>query len=152
MDRTAIEAWVLDLVDRVVRGERVEDSTVEAKADWPVDYGKAARQIAALANAANAEYVVWIIGLDEDSNRVVPITPTDVAEWWPQVRRFFDEIEPGFMPTPIPTAHGSVIALVFETARRPFVTKNPTGDGPLDRDIPWRDATTTRSAKRHEII
>jgi len=45
-----------------------------------------------------------------------------------------------------------LLALCFETDRAPFMVKNPTGLGPIQFEIPWRDGTATRSAKRRELL
>jgi hypothetical protein len=84
-----IEAWVLRLVDLVADGKNVEDSRVELKRDWPADPNKVARRLAGHANACGSDVVLWVIGLDETQG-VVPITPTDTADWIAQVHRSRD--------------------------------------------------------------
>jgi len=51
----------------------------------------------------------------------------------------------------------TVVALVFETDRAPYVVKNPFYQTPnrkdaIEREVPWRDATAVRSATRAELL
>jgi hypothetical protein len=54
MRRAELEAWVLEVLERVEQGKPVEDSRVELKREWP-DPERAARRIAGHANAARGE-------------------------------------------------------------------------------------------------
>ena len=49
-----------------------------------------------------------------------------------------------------------MFALLFETARRPFVVKNLThgtpGGGSVSLEVPWREGTRVRSARREDLI
>jgi hypothetical protein len=157
-----IETWVLRLVDTVARGDRIEDSRVELKADWP-DPIKAARRIAAHANASGGETVLWVIGLDE-AKGVVPITPTNTADWVAQIESQFDQLAPRLIrDLVIPTATGltatgtgTLQALLFEASRRPYVVKNPVRGqanvGPVELEVPWRKGTAVSSAHREDLI
>jgi hypothetical protein len=49
-----VEAWALGIVSRVKSSQKVEDSRVELKREWPVPE-KGARRLAAHANAALGE-------------------------------------------------------------------------------------------------
>lgn len=60
-----VEAWVLSIVDRVRKKQRIEDDRVELKAEWP-EIAKAARRVAGHANASGGDSVLWIIGLNEE--------------------------------------------------------------------------------------
>src|SRR5437879_2012436 len=64
MKSAQIEAWILRIADRIKGGKPLEDSRVEIKAEW-TDPIPAARRIAAHANAAGGEPILWIIGIDE---------------------------------------------------------------------------------------
>jgi hypothetical protein len=143
---------VLDLVESVVvRRQRIEDDHVDAKADWPTDHRKSARQIAGMANAAGGDRALWLIGLDEDAHRVVAVGSTDPASWWAQVERWFAEVAPEVVVLVIPTPHGGVVALEFDTTRAPYVVTTQ-GQGGVDREVPWRSGTATRSAHRSEML
>jgi hypothetical protein len=48
--------------------------------------------------------------------------------------------------------HGvTIVALLFETDRAPFLVKNPAG-GSIDWEVPWREGTKTRSVRRANLI
>ena len=94
MTPAQIEAWALRVADRVAQGKGQEDSRVELNAEWPMDHRRAARQIAALANASRGSPVMWLIGLDETSG-VVGAKHLELSSWWPQVQRCFDGVAPG---------------------------------------------------------
>lgn len=150
MDRRRLEARVFDVVDRVVAGGRAEDDLVECKSRW-IDPPKAARRLAGQANAARGDDVVWIVGLDEDGHRVVPLDDTDPASWWPQVQKpFADAVTPDITVLNVPTPHGAVVALGFRTDRSPYMIR--VADGPVDREIPWRSGAGTRTAHRGEVL
>jgi hypothetical protein len=148
-----IEGRVLNLVDRVVSGERVEDALVECKAEWP-SAARAARQIAGHANAARGEPILWIIGVDEDGHQVASASDVELANWWSQVTAVFDQgITPGLttLVVPVGTAQ-SVVALYLTTDRAPYVVSRPEQRSSFDREVPWRDGNRTRSAYRDELL
>jgi hypothetical protein len=151
MNKQRLEARVIHLVDMVVSGRKVEDDRVEMKSDWPADHRRAARQIAGLANVAGGEQILWIIGIDEDAHSLA--TPSDIepAAWWGSVSRWFAEVAPEIALLTVPTRHGTVVVLEFETRRAPYLVTT-TGAGGVDREIPWRVANSTRSAHRSEIL
>jgi len=133
-----------------VAGGRVEDDLVECKADW-IEPAKAARRLAEQANAARGDDIVWIVGLDEDAHRVVAPDSTEASNWWGQVQKpFADGVTPDIDIVNVPTAHGTVVALGFTTDRSPYMVT--VGDGPVDREIPWRAATGVRTAHRGEVL
>jgi hypothetical protein len=154
MRNDQLEAWVLRIVDQVSRAEHIEDSRVELKANWPSTRG-AARRVAGHANAAPSASVLWIIGLDE-TRGVVPQSHVDLADWLNEFNSEFDGIAPDMTDLVVPSANGSVVALLFDASRRPYVVKNPVygsaGGGPVSLEVPWRDGTAIRSAKREDLI
>jgi hypothetical protein len=147
-----VEIKVLNVVEAVRRGEKVEDDLVECKRDWP-DVSKA-RQLAALCNKARGSDVILIIGLDEATRSVHLVDSTDPATWWSSFQARFDEATPDLLVHQrVDVGDGqSVIALAFDTSRVPFVIKTPANSGPVEREIPIRDGTRTRSAHRREVI
>jgi hypothetical protein len=149
-----LEAWVLSLVDQVARGSRVEDSRVELKAQWP-EPRVAARRIAGHANSSGADNILWVIGLDEVKG-VVPFTPIDIADWAKQVAAECDGLEPSLTELAVPTASGSLMALLFDATRRPFVVKNVVygnvGGGSVALEVQWRSGTAIRSARREDLL
>jgi len=149
-----VEAWVLSVVDRVREKQRIEDDRVELKADWP-EVAKAARRVAGHANTSGGDSVLWIIGLHEERG-VVPFAGTDPAMWVQQLYAHFDGLGPYVETLSVPTSDGVVYALLFDTARRPFVVKNSAhgnpGAGPVSLEVPWREGTAVRSARREDLI
>lgn len=146
-----VEARVLAVVDRIMNGGRLEDSLIECKAEWPgVDK---ARQLAAHANSARGEEIVWIIGIDEKAHRIVSPTLADLANWWPEFSKRFDEVAPGIDDYVVSVGDSqTVTALIFSTDRAPYVVKTGAQDGRVEREIPIREGTRTRSARRHELL
>jgi hypothetical protein len=155
MRRTDIEVWCLSVVDRVLARQPIEDARVEVKADWPPPE-KAARRIAGHANAARGEPVLWVVGLDERGAAIREASGDDIAAWSAQVFSRFDGIAPALTHLVVPTRSAYVVALYFETDRAPFVVRNDvygqTGAGPVEREVPWRDGTAVRSARREDLL
>jgi hypothetical protein len=147
MRTNEIENWALSVIDRVNAGQPVEDQRVELKADWiPPD--KAARQIAALANALHGEPGLWLVGVDE-TRGVQGVTFVEVANWFPQVASMFDGLVPDPTIINVPVAGKTVAAFLFDTERAPFVVRvEKTGY----LEVPWRGSTQTRSARREELL
>ncbi|MFQ6330940.1 helix-turn-helix domain-containing protein [Nocardia sp. CWNU-33] len=135
----------------MVGGAKFEDDYVDLKATWPDPY-KAARLIAAMANASAGEQIIWIIGLDEGKHAVVPLDDTDAANWWAQAEsKFADGTTPDLQVLVVPTDTGPVTCLHFETDRAPYMVK-PEKEGAVTREIPWRTGTRTKSASRPEVL
>jgi hypothetical protein len=151
MRHQQIEAWVLRVVDSVVAGTYREDSTVELKRDWP-DAKKAARQLAGHANSARGAPILWIVGLDEKIG-VCARSNLDTAEWWSRIAAQFDEIPPQITDLIIQCGDSqTVVGLYFDTGTAPYVTKNSEGGGHIAREVPWREGTSVRSARRSDLI
>lgn len=147
MAPSQIEAWALQVIDRVTRGDPREDARIELKREW-VEPKKAARKIAGHANAAGGEPILWLIGIDEQSG-VLGASDEELATWLPGVQSMFDGIHPTATAVNVPIEQRTVVALLFDTARAPFVIK---ATGSADREVPWRDGTHTRSAYRSDLI
>lgn len=92
MRKIEIEAWAHRVVETVKSGHKVEDSLVELKSTL-IEAKKAARRLAAHANAANGQPILWIIGLDETSG-VVQSIQDDLSDWWNQMKSEFDDEAP----------------------------------------------------------
>lgn len=141
-----IESWALSVIDRVRSGGANEDSRVELKREWiPPD--KAARRLAAHANSALGQPILWLIGVDQKTGDVTP-SPNDLANWWPSVKSEFDGIAPEIVDVALSVGGKTLTALCFYTERRPFVVKSK----PDFLEVPWREGTRTRSATRSELI
>lgn len=142
-----IENWALNVIDQVNAKQPNEDSRVELKTDWPDPY-KAARRIAGHANASRGEPILWLIGVDEKTG-VKGASLIDLASWFAQVESKFDELAPSLTPVNVPTSGTTVVALLFETERAPFVVKT---EGTDKLEVPWRGSTSIRSARREELL
>ncbi len=153
-ERLRLEARVLEICDSIQRGARIEDDYVELKSDWPKPE-RAARRLAAHANAARGEKILWLVGLDEHRG-VVRFTTVDPCEWWPQVQSHFCDAIPTLHHQVIHTEDGPVIALSFDTGAGPFLVKNPRygeeGGGPVECEVPWREGARTRTARRADLM
>lgn len=154
MNSTQIESWALRIIDRVKKGQPNEDFLVELKRDW-IAKDKAARRIAGHANAARGENILWLIGVDEIQG-VIGASLADLASWYPAVESCFNDLAPRMTPLNIPVDGVTVVALLFETDRAPFVVKNPAfgskEGGAVELEIPWRENTAVRSAHRSDLI
>lgn len=151
MKTSELEAKVHGIIDRVTRKQPVEDSLVELKSDW-IDPKKASRHLAALCNAARGEPVLWLVGVDEDRG-AIGVQEAELSNWWAQVRAEFDQQPPTLIQNvAAPVGDNSVVALLFDTTRAPFVTKNPVVGGPVVLEVPWREGNATRSARREDLI
>ncbi|HJZ79373.1 MAG TPA: hypothetical protein VKD91_03475 [Pyrinomonadaceae bacterium] len=64
MTSQEIEVWTRQIVAAALSGQATEDARVELKAEW-IDPQKAARGLAAHANAAGGSSILWIIGVNE---------------------------------------------------------------------------------------
>ena len=68
----------------------------------------------------------------------------------------FDGLAPSLRDLVVPTPFGSIVALLFDVSRRPFVVKNTvygqTGGGPVSMEVPWRRGTAIHTARRDELL
>lgn len=154
MTRLQLEAWVLSIYDSVKTGVLVEDSRVELKAGW-IQEEKAARRIAGHANASMGEQILWIIGIDEKEG-VVELDQNEFSNWWASVSSYFNGDAPSVENFVVHTEDGSVMALLMDSSAAPFVVKNPMygkpGAGSVEYEVPWREGTSIRSARRPDLI
>lgn len=151
LNAVELEARILDIVERATRGQPIEDDRIELKREWPDDKHKAARGIGGLCNASGGDWVLWVVGVDEMAGKVVGASQNNFADWWPQVKSQFDGVAPRVNELAVPVDGGTVVGLMFEPDRKPYVVKNTT-QKVFDREVPWREATSTRSAKRHDLL
>lgn len=145
------EARVHQILERVKAREKLEDSTVELKREWPDEHLRAARQLGGLANAARGLDIVWIVGVDEGSGQITGAPGDEMAEWWPKVKACFDAVAPRLKQNrSIVVENATVHALLFETTDAPYLSKR--GRDSVDFEIPWREGNTTRSVKRRDLL
>jgi hypothetical protein len=149
MRNSEIEYWALSVIDRAARGQPVEDSRVELKSDL-IDAAKAARRIAGHANSSHGETILWLVGVDE--RRGPCGAKLDAfADWWSQVCSQFDGMVPECTSISITYGESTVLAILFETDRAPYVVRNSAG-GHVRFEVPWRDGTAVRSASRSDLL
>jgi len=136
MNSLQIELWTISVVENVIKGKPNEDSKVELKAQWPNDdLLKTARQIAAHANLARGEPILWIIGVDQKQRIVTGVEHQEVSVWYEKIRAGFDErIAPSLRDLNITYEDKTIVALYFETERFPFVVKAPNERLEVPRD------------------
>lgn len=150
MKKNEIENWALQIIDRVIKKQPVEDDRIELKSTW-IDPVKAARRIAGHANAAHGEAILWLIGVDEKEG-VKGVNYKDYAEWFSRVNSQFDEqISPEGTCINVPYEGLTVAAILFETDRAPYVVKNPSGTA-IHFEVPWRSNTSTKTANRSQLL
>ena len=101
-----IENWVLSVIDRVERRLPNEDSRVELKSEW-IDPQRVARQIAAHANAARGDPILWIIGADQQRG-IVGANHEELANWFAQVKAQFDGLAPQLTDLNVPVKSGAL--------------------------------------------
>jgi hypothetical protein len=151
MNIGAFEASVLNLLDRVVRRQPLEDSRVELKREWPEPV-RAARRLAGHANSLRGEWITWLIGVDEKAFCVPGASPCEQSDWLAALQSHFEGLAPDLhFSLNVPFEGVTVTALLFDTRRIPFVIKNPAGGG-LQCEVPWRVGTAVRSARRQDLL
>ncbi len=149
-----IEAWALEIIDRMKSGRPLEDFRVELKSEWP-DPQKAARQLAGHANSARGEPILWLVGVAENEG-ITGATHNELANWLTSLQAEFDGVAPSVIDVNIPANGETVVALCFETDRAPYVVRNPSfgieRGVSISHEVPWREGTRTRSASRADLI
>ncbi len=147
-----IEIWTREIVKNVLANKPVEDSRVELKAIW-LYAEKAATRLAAHANTARGNNILWLVGVDEKNRALTDIDHTELAVWYESVQRWFDGFAPRLVKDVNVRIDGStVVALYFDTQREaPYVVKSSKGAYP-DFIVPWREANRTRAARRDELL
>mgnify|MGYP000403888709 CR=1 FL=1 len=149
LSNAELEVRIMSILDRVEQGQRIEDSTIELKSNF-INPVKAAEVLAGHANAALGEQLLWLIGVDEKQGAVVGIDQTELKDWLSKVNKTFDEIAPTLIKDLVVPRNGlSVLALVFETDRAPYVVKH---DKKPQHWVPWRYGADTQPARRSELL
>jgi hypothetical protein len=149
--RIQVEVRARQAVEAVLAGDRVEDDLVECKGDWPTE--RHVRQLAAHANAAGGEPIIWLIGVDEKTHRVIKPRDMDPADWWAVMSKRFDEVFPELLHVTVHIDEAkTVTALAFTTDQSPYVITTGSDEGRVEREVPIRVATATRSARRHDLL
>lgn len=148
-----IEHWARSVIERILSGKPAEDARVEVKADWPPpeDHRDIARRIAGMCNAAGLEPTLLIIGVNEKDHRITGATMTDAASWWPSVVKYFESSAPTVRDHifKLDETH-TIVAIQFDTDSAPYIVT--TGDGRVSHEVPWRELTRVRSARRGDLL
>jgi len=105
------EDWALKIANEVAAGRPVEDARVELKREW-ISPEKAARRLAAHANAARGAEILWLIGVDEVDG-VVGTADQELADWCAMVSKQFDGVAPSLTDLVIHRDGKQFHALVF---------------------------------------
>lgn len=146
---------MLELVERVLDGHRIEDSLVEVKARWPdPDELRTAWQLGGMANAAGGAPVILIIGLDEDAKSIVDKTQElDMATWSSKIEKRFEKHAPEMMTeVHVSMEAGTVWAMEFRTDEAPYVVSRKGSSVHLERGVPWRVGTRTEPATHIQLL
>ena len=147
-----LETWVVGILDRAKAGQPNEDFKIEFKAEWPEEHHRAARRLAGHANAARGDRVLWLIGVD-DKGVVTGAKHEEFTAWWSKVQARFDEVAPTLVRDMNVAFDGhTVVALLFDTDRAPFVVNADQQQGAIQREIPWREGTKVLTARRQDVI
>lgn len=124
---------------------------IELKRDWP-PAERAARRLAGHANAARGDSILWLIGVDEKIG-VVGASANELSNWWAKVASCFEGVSPDLTDLVVPFNGKSVLALSFATDRAPFLVRNVASvGGGVEFEVPWREATAVRSARRSDLL
>jgi hypothetical protein len=119
------------------------------------DPNSAARRIAGHCNSNAGDNVLWAIGVDKNGS-ITGADPHERASWWAQVEAEFEGESPRLRDIAILEQGKLVVLLMFEADRAPFVVRNAKfgqqGGGPVAREVPWREGTAIRSAKRSDLL
>jgi len=151
MTKQEIEFRVINIIERVLKNQPVEDDTVELKSEW-IEPVQAARRLAAHANCARGIPILWIIGLDE-TRGLIGADMNEASNWYNAIKSCFDEGIFTNLDKYLNVSYlgKTVVALLFETDRAPYVIKNEVG-GQITREVPWRKGNSTDSARRSDLI
>jgi hypothetical protein len=139
----------------VLGGGPAEDSFVEFKTAFPdvatpESTVKAARQLAAQANAATPDPFVWVIGVEEKTVKVQGAGKKELSNWYSRVAKSFDGPPPTLSLSAILHDFDKpIVAVLFETDDAPYVVNLYNS---RDRVVPWREATGQRCASRSELL
>jgi len=144
-----VEITVARVLRDLEQGRPTEDDVrLEVKREWPRADFSSARRIAAHANAARGEDIIWIIGADEKARVVPGASGIDAATWYAQITSYFENLwSPPLQTQVVPWRAVTVLALVFRTDGSPFIVKHAD-----HFEVPWRGSTRVRSAMRHELL
>ncbi len=125
-------------------------------ATWPGPPLAAARRLAAHANAARGQSLLWLIGVRH--GKPTGADASGLEAWLTGMTRYFDGLVPRVAAYNVPAGRGhrgrplQVVALSIETERAPFVIRLSGGQPSFE--VPWFDTADSaiRSAGRMELV
>ncbi len=150
-----LEYRALTLLDALSAGRPLLDADPSATVfrAWPGPGHRAARQLAAQANAARGRDVLWLVGVDPQGN-VRGADPGKFDGWLAGLLPFFDGLTPRVVACNVPAGRKpgkQVVALHIETDRAPFVVRG--GSRARSTEVPWQEmGGPIRTAGRVELI
>ena len=158
-----LEYSALEYIDALRNGRPLPASTdlIAHFPTWPGLPRRAARILAAYANTARGQEVLWLIGVRDNAVGKLTLPGADSArfdEWLHGLAPYFDGLVPVVRAFTLDTGAAGVqpgrqpIALQIDSARAPFVVRAQPASANLE--VPWwdRQARQVRSAGRHELV
>ena len=155
-----LEYRALSLLEALAAGRTLVDADATAAVfrAWPGPPARAARLLAAHANAARGRDALWIIGV-EANGRGPGADAAKFDAWLADTLPFFDGLAPRVtrLKVPLAPAEGKrparlAVALHIESNRAPFVVR--TGKRSSALEVPWTDpgSGVVRPAGRLELV
>jgi hypothetical protein len=87
---------------------------------------------------------------------VTGVALSETGDWFRRVASFFDGVVPRYVDIAVPISRDTVVALWCESDRSPYVVRNPAygsiGAGPIQLEVPWREGTEIRTARREDLM
>jgi hypothetical protein len=75
---------------------------------------------------------------------------------WSAVQAEFESVCPGLRNVVVAADGVTLVGLLFESEFAPYVVRNPRfgkpDGGPVEFEVPWREGTSTRTARRQELL
>ncbi len=141
---------------RFLEGANAAGGPTACFASWPGPPLAAARRLAAHANAARGQGLLWLVGVRHGKPTGADASGLDA--WLAGVTRHFDGLAPRVTAYNVPAGRGhrgrplQVVALSVETERAPFVIRLAGGQPSFE--VPWFDTSDglIRSAGRMELV
>lgn len=155
-----LEYRALSLLEALAAGRALVDADATAATfrAWPGPSARAARLLAAHANAARGRDGLWIIGV-EPNGQGPGADATKFEAWLADLLPFFDGLAPRVTHLKVPLAPAQrkrpaklAVALHIESSRAPFVVR--TGKGSAALEVPWTDpgSGVIRPCGRLELV
>lgn len=150
MKRIELESRIYSVVRSVTESTiRPEDTLLELKRGWPTPPGADACQLAAHLNASMGQPALWIFGVDENTSATTGVDAALMDSCIAGFRAKMDGVLATEMTGVVDIDGKPVVGILWRSDSVPYVAKLSAVH---ERDVPWRDGTTTRSAHREELV